>query len=305
MVWLFFLVLGPVLAGVVLAFVWWLVRGRKTDLPSARVRALFLAAGLLLVFGEVALRLMSIAPLSSFDMPSEFWDWFRDYRFAAPLLAGILGMGLLAFPIRNRSGLGAADLAPRTPLSFASRSWLISLSLVLGLILIVTVAAGAASQPDPVTGRYTMYFVELGGERAMGTSIYGWFSSTPSLILLGVLVAVAVLVLFLIARPALGRNQMRDVDTRTIRTRNVLAVATGALLIHLGLVLGSLAGTASVRSWFSTSEGNVTFWTTFAALEPVLAGASHVAAAIGVAIWLTVALSAIPTRRHDPAAIRS
>src|SRR5690554_312988 len=295
---LFLMVLGPVFAGVVLAFVWWFIRGRKNRIPRSRASAFSLAAGLLLVFGGVAARLTGVAPLWLPDVPNEFWRWFGDFRFAVPLALGILGMVLLALPVRARGGHGSADLTPRTALSFARGWWFVTPAVTLVLTVAITVAAGAVSQPDPESGHYTMYFVDLGGERGMGTNIYGWFNSVPSLILMGIMIVVAIVNLVLITRPALDSNQERDVRTRTVRSRNALAVATGALLLHVGIVLGSLAGTASVRSSFAVGDGTVSFWTTFAALEPVLRQASVVAAVVGFAFWAAVALSAIPSRRE-------
>lgn len=304
MAWFYLWTLGPVIAGVVLAFVWWLIWARRKGLPGGSVGAFSLAAGLLLLLGGFALRLMgtSLLPL---EFPLEFWLWYMDYWFAIPLVLGIFGMVFLAFPVRARSGRGVAELTPRTPVSFARGWWFVTPVVILALTLIVTVTAGAASQPDPETGHYTMYFVDLGGERGMGTNIYGWYSSTPSLILMGVMVVIAILNLVLIARPALDNNHERDVCIRTARTRNVLAVGTGALLVHLGIIFYSLAGTASIRSEFTTTEGNVRFWTTFAALEPVLRGASLVATVVGFAFWAAVALSAIPSRRLAQATNRS
>lgn len=107
--------------------------------------------------GVVAVRLVGVgvAPLWPLELPDGFWDWFRDYRYTAPLLLGILGMVLIAFPVRSRSGKGVAELTPRTP------------------------------APD--------------------------------------------------------HNHERDVHIRTVRTRNVLVIGTGALLVHLALIFGSLA----------------------------------------------------------------
>ena len=139
----------------------------------------------------------------------------------------------------------------------------------------------------------------------MGVSIYGWFNSVPCLILMGVLIAIAILDLVLISRPALEVNQVEDVHIRSVRTRNVLLIGTGALLVHLGLIFNSLAGTASIRSSLPTSEGLVMVWTTFAALEPALRGASVVVTAFGFALWAVVALSGIPSKRLAPAAARS
>lgn len=305
MVWLFFMVLGPVAAGIVLASVWWLVWGLKRGQPGGNLGAFSLAAGLALLLGGVAVRLMDgLLPLL-LDVPSGVWEWYSDYRFAIPLWLGILGLVLVAFPVQARSGRGAADLTPRTALSFARGWWFVTPAVVLALILVVTFAAGAVSEPDEVTGRYTMYSVDLGGERGMGTNIYGWFYSVPCLILIGLMIAIVILDLVFISRPALDHDQERDVHIRTVRARNVLLVGTGALLVHLGLIFGSLAGTASIRSWFPTSEGGVTFWTTFAALQPALTGASSVAAVLGFTLWAAVALSAIPSTRRASATVRS
>jgi hypothetical protein len=223
--------------------------------------------------------------------------WYMDYRFTIPLLLGILGLALLAFPAHPRGGRGTAALSPRTPTSFGRRGWFAAPTVLVVLIVAATVIAGTASSPEPTTGRYAMYFIDI-GQYGMGTSIYGWFYSVPCLVLLGVLLAGAYLDLFLISRPALEQDHSRDVHARTVRTRNVLAIATGALLVHLGSILASLAGTASIRGQFSTGDGTVTSWTTFAALEPVFSGAGLVALALGVGLWAAVPLSAIPVRQQ-------
>lgn len=224
--------------------------------------------------------------------------WYIDYRFTVPLLLGILGLALLAFPAHARTGRGAAELAPRTPTSFGRRWWFAVPAVLVALIVLTTIIAGTASSPEPTTGRYAVYFVDIGGEGSMGTTIYGWFYSLPCLILLAILLALAYLDLFLISRPVLGHERGPDVHVRTARTRNVLAVTTGALLVHLGLILESLAGTASMRGQFTAVDGTATSWTTFAALQPVLLGASFVALALGVVLWTSVILSAIPSRQR-------
>lgn len=75
------------------------------------------------------------------------------------------------------------------------------------LILLLTIVAGRASQPEESTGRYTMYFLDLGAGNSVGTGIYGWFYSIPSLILTGILILSTVVSLFLIARPALAEDR--------------------------------------------------------------------------------------------------
>lgn len=298
MVWSMFLVLGPLLTGLILALAWWLLWGRQTGLPEGSNRVIPALAGLLLLFGVLAERLVGVPLILPFEVPMVASAWYIDYRFTVPLLLGILGLVLLAFPAHARTGRGAAELSPRTPTSFGRRWWFVAPAVLVALIVLTTVIAGTASSPHPSTGRYMMYFVDIGGQGVMGGTIYGWFYSVPCLILLAILLAVAFLDLFLISRPALDSEHRLDVHVRTARTRTVLAVTTGALLVHLGLILESLAGTASMRGQFTGVDGTVNSWTTFAALQPVLFGASLVALALGVALWVSVILSAIPSRQR-------
>lgn len=301
MAWLMFMVWGPVLTGFVLALVWWLVRGRTAGLPNSSGRVIPVLTSLVLLLAVTFERLVGVPLVLPFDVPMVLTGWHAHYRFVFPLLLGILALVLLAFPAHPRTGRGAANLSPRTPTSFGRRSWFATPTVLVALVLLVTVLAGSASSPAPTTGRYMMYNVNIGGEYSMGASIYGWFYSVPCLILLALLLAVAYLDLFMISRPALDHDHVRDTRVRTVRTRNVLAVATGALLVHFAFILQSLAGTAGMRGQFTAAGGTVTSWTTFAALEPVLLGASFVLLALGVAYWATVLLSAIPERQPTKA----
>jgi hypothetical protein len=121
-------------------------------------------------------------------------NWYADNRFAIPLWLGILGLVMLIFPVQARNGHGAADLTPRTVVSFARGWWFVTPAVVGAFILILTFAAGPVSVSEEEPGRFDMYYVDLGGGRGMGTSIYGWFYSVPALILTGLLIAIAVTV---------------------------------------------------------------------------------------------------------------
>lgn len=297
MSWLVFLIWSPVLAGLVVALVWWLLQGRRPGLPDGTNRAIAVVAGLVPLLGLAAQQLVGMPLFLPFDVPAAVMAWYMDYRFTLPLLLGILGLALLAFPVHPRAGRGTAELSPRTPTSFGRRWWFVVPLVLVAFIVLITVIAGTASSPEPTTGRYAAYYVDIGGQGSMGGSIYGWFYSVPCLVLLAILLAVALLDVVLISRPALDADHDRDVHVRTARTRNVLTVLCGALLVHLGLILESLAGTASMRGQFTAAGGTVTSWTTFAALEPVFFGASVVALALGVALWATVVLSAVPARQ--------
>lgn len=306
MVWLFFLTFGGLLAGAVLAVVWWFVRGRRDGLPSGPVAGFTLAAGGLgLLLHTIFLAVRAGPLLVPIELPFGVLVFVRDARFAIPLVIGVLALVLLAFPVRPRSGGGVADLTPRGPFS-CTRTWhLVVAASITGVAVLTAVLAGAASQPDPTTGRYTMYFLELGGENGMGTGIYGWFYSVPALVAIAFLMAVAVADLVLIARPALDEDRAQDIRVRTVRTRNVIAVATGALLLHLGPVFSSLAGTASLRASMATDLGRGTFWTPMAALQPVFHGAALVAETLGVMLWVGVTLTAVGVRRESLTAVSS
>lgn len=305
MAWLYVMVFGSLLAGLVGALVWWLISGRKVALLAGPVRWFTFAAGLLALLGEITTRFFGASILLPFEMPDLLSSFYWDSRFVIPLALGVVGVVLLWFPIHARAGHGAAELARRSLVSFARARWFVAPGLILALILLLTAVSGAASQPEETTGRYTMYFVDLGAERGMGTSIYGWFYSVPSVIVTGLLVVVVLIGMALVARPPLAANREHDIEVRFMRTRNVVTAGTGALLLHLGLIFSSLAATASMRASFSTSEGHVSFWTAFSALQPALAVASLLCAALGVALWAAVLLSALRVPRRALVTVRS
>lgn len=287
------------LAGIALAVVWWAIRGRLAALTGAAA-GFAAAAGLLAVLTDLGLRVHGAAPVLFGAPPSpDATVWLLDNRFLIPLVVGIVGLGILAFPISHRVGTGSADLTPRSPVSFARGWWFAVPAIALALTVAVALAAGAASERSADTGRYDQYTVDAGA-MTVAVHIYGWYYSVPALIALAVIVLLVCVDLVLIARPPLAEDRDRDARERRVRTRNVLAAATGAVLLHLGIVLSSLSGTASMRGGMATPGGEMAMWSPMAALEPFFAISGHVATACGVALWATVALSAIPARRHAP-----
>lgn len=225
-------------------------------------------------------------------------------QYVLPLAAGIGAVIILAFPLTTHSPRGSADLTPRNPFSFGRKLWFIGSATVVGIILVVTVLAGLRSEPDD-DGLWRSITVEF-GTYAVGSRIYGWYYSVPALALLAVLLAATVLALWLIARPALGVDHVNDVLTRRWRTRNIVAVASGALLLHLSAVFNSVAGTASFHATIPV-EGDLlaTFGPSFAALEPTLTVGSVAAATLGYALWVGVLLSTVGARRRASARVHS
>ena len=296
MVKVYLLVFGHFAAGIILALVWWLIRGHKDGRLVGAVGRFTIAGGLLALLGEVAVRLIGVQAMLPFDVPPGFWYWYSDNRYSVPLVLGILGVVLLTFPVQSRSGQGTADLVRRTPASFIRLRWLAAPTAAIALVILITFLAGNASRPDSEMGQYTTYAVEPGAQLNFGTGIYGWFYSVPAMILAVVLIAVATMSLFLIARPAVAEDRERDIRERTIRTRNIISAATGALFIQLGLIFRSLALTSSLRGEFPTPGGLVTVSPPFSAFGPAFDGAFILCSVFGVALWATVVLTAVPSR---------
>lgn len=296
----YFTLFGSAVVGCALAVLWWLLSGRKQATPRNGFALSCLVAGALGLLVPVALRFLSSASLllPQITLPAGFWQWHRDNLYRVPLVLGIIALIVLAYPLRARPARGTADLARRTPLSFGRRWWFVVPPILLAAIAVVTIAAGTASQPDE-HGRYRMYTVSLGPETSMGTNIYGWYYSVPSMLLIAVLIATALANLILNARPPLAPDREADLRLRRLRTRHVIAVTSAALLLHLGIVLESLAGTSMMSATVSYGRGEFAhFWTSFAAMEPALRASSFIAAALGYCLWAAVALSAMPARRR-------
>lgn len=298
-------VFGSLIVGVLGAVAWFAIRGRRQALWGGVVRGVTLGVGAVGVGSYLFTVLLGASFLFPVGLavPFQLLDLFTQYRFLIPLLVGIALVAALAFPWPMRMSAGVAELSRRGILRFSRGRWFIAPFVVLGFILLLTISAGLASRPEEVTGYYTAYVIELGGENSVGTGIYGWFYSVPALIALVVLAVVTLGVLAAIARPGLGLDPSRESRTRQLRSRNVLAAATAALSLHLAAILQSLAGTASLQGSFSSSIGTFNVWTPFAALESVLTIGSYGAAALGAGLWTAVALSAVPARRAIPAPV--
>lgn len=307
MTWMLVSIFAAPLAGVVLAVAWWLIRRHGVRSLGGTVGSFTLLAGVLVVSAELLLRFIWAGPLLQIHPPLGFVSWYYDHRYTIPLVIGVVGLVLLAFPIRSRQGAGVAELAPRGALRFTRPRWLIAPGALIAAILLISLLAGAASQPDPTTGRYDMYVVELSSESTMATAIYGWFYSIPALVAIAAMVAIAAVNLMLIARPPLSLNNDHDDDAeiRTLRSHNVIMVMTGALLLHLGLIMQSLAATASLAGSISSDVGRVTLSTPVAAMVPVFIGAAYAGATLGIAVWVTVALSAVGKRQPARVAVGS
>ncbi|WP_010204144.1 hypothetical protein [Salinibacterium sp. PAMC 21357] len=286
-----------IIIGLALAVVWWLARGRKSRLPAGLTAAVTMTATSLalasILYLNAAIGFSVLRPPLSEHLPL----WVFEMRILWALAIGILAVALLAIPIGAHTPRGHASLTRRTPFSFGRRRWFAGITTIVGTIVTVSALAGAASEPDE-EGLWRNYTVDAGSSISFGTRIYGWYYSVPALILLAALIAVIIVALWLIARPSLSTNHDDDVRIRHLRTRNILAIASGALLIHLGSIFTSLSNTALLRGGADIGESGWGSWTTpFAAMQPALLYVGLAIAALGYALWFGVLLSAALTRR--------
>lgn len=303
---LLLMVFGPALLGLLAALVVWAVARSRSSWPavSGTVRWWTLA-GVLLAVGLVLALLLRVTPVVNFSLRSPATLLMTSVT--APLVAGLIAVVVLMVPVVRRSGDGSAELHRRTLTSFGRRWWFLALAGVVVLIVLVTVWAGLASVPDD-RGRYTMYWIDTGpGGGSMGSTIYGWYYSRPALVLVTLLVAATLVVVGLISRPPPAPDRENDVAVRRWRTRNVLAVATGAVLLHLARVVDSLAGTAGIHWGTQTDQGWFTGGTPFAALEGPLRVAADALEAGAWFLWFSVLLMAVarPRGTRDDEVVRS
>lgn len=230
-------------------------------------------------------------------------QWQRA-RYVAPLVIGILLVGALMIPGHRPREAGVADVARRTTTSFLAWRWVVTVAVTAAVIVAISLAAGAASVPDEAD-RYLAFIVHI-GTAAIGSGTYGWYFSVPALSVMIVLIAVTVVAWMLVPRPAWSDDVEHDRAVRRLRCANIGRAASGALLVHLSAVLGSLAGTALLSGGVNTTEAGFVFvHTPFAAIEPLLQWSSWIALIGGLACWILAALTAVPTTARHPVSAAS
>ena len=290
MTWtLLWMLLWKSLAGIVLGALAWTVRRRGLPALEAGRAVTAVAAGGAVVL-LAAHSVLGAMPLWV-EAPRELWSAVFGARYALPLVLGPAALLALGAVRPRRAPSAGATLAPRTWRSFLGVRWLSALLLALVLVLALTLAAGTASRPDE-DGEYTRYVVDV-GSGTLGTDIYGWHRSALPLVLLVPLGAATWWALSRIARPPLA--EAADAADRRRRSANVARVALGALLLHLGTILTSLANTSRLSGTFSGGDrGWFSISTPFAALSGTLDVLGAVAACAGCALWVFTALTAVP-----------
>ena len=293
---------APIIGGLLLAVVAWLIARRSGASQGGATGgrlAPVLAGGIPLVL-VITLRLWQYSPvLFAARLPRAVFEWLPSVQFILPLILGALGLVLLGLSRTGPRRRGVAIVARRTPWEFLPRGLTVTFAVLVAFAVALALAAGVASDPDP-QGRYQQYTVDVGTAGMTLGNFYGWYYSIPAMIVLAVLLVFVLAHAVLVARPALaaGYQQKADVASRRRLLRNALLLVSGAVLLHLWSVLKNLADVAASSGMVSPTERSVfLFGPPFAALEPALSVAALCAYGLGVAAWAGVVLSAIPPRR--------
>lgn len=292
---------GPAIAGLLIAICIWLARRRVRPTLPASVRGWSVVGVGIALTGWIAVYVWGVFP---FWMPALGEDAFvvlEFLQYAIPLVLCMIALLVQVLPATTAGERGPAQLAPRTLMTFTPRPWPILLGGTALVVVVTTVLAGLASRPDE-QGRYLMYTFEPSPTMSYGTSIYGWYYSVPCLALVVLVIGLTLAEAAWVARPPLAPDRDADRATRTGRVRNIFAVASGGLLLHLGAILTSLFGTSGLQGGLAAgAAGWVEVGTPFAALGPALLIASYIARVSGIALWWLVLLTAMPVGARQPA----
>ncbi|MBC7443261.1 MAG: hypothetical protein H7311_12230 [Ramlibacter sp.] len=253
-----------------------------------------LAGGIALV-----VTILSIAGLWLPNRSSDNWA-----SFLVPMMTVTVCIGsLLATPVTARRRVSnpahRIDLAPRSVWSFGRRWWFASWIAVAAALVTTVILGGLASSRND-QGRYAVLFVRVGNASGASTFL-GWYYGVPILITLVALTVVTLTALWVIARPPLAANtepRIADLWLRRLRTRTVLALSGGAVILTLSSSLLCIGAGASLVLQFPTSDlGPVTVGTPLAALAVPLNVAGLLLEGPGVALLLLPLF----TRRPHPA----
>ncbi|GGA64055.1 hypothetical protein GCM10011490_13390 [Pseudoclavibacter endophyticus] len=297
--------IGPAVVGMAIAFAVWFLRRRTSIWLEDAAAGFSVAAALTCLLGALALRLIDVMPLFGVSVAPVVQLWEPYDRFTIPLVLTLAALVFAIFPVRRGGSIagmsgsapGAAASGSAGPSPFrrvfadASTRAVAAPLVVLVIVVAITIAAGAAS--DPETG-FTQFTVSVGDDMSIGAPIYGWRSSLPALAVIALVLATAFTALITMSRPSPGHDYLAEARVRRRRTGNISLLVTGGLLAHLAMVLFSLSRTASLGGSFTTPEGLVSARADFAELAPALQWIALGVDAAAFACWASVALTAVP-----------
>lgn len=217
---------------------------------------------------------------------SDNWD-----SFLVPIaVVSVCTVVLVATPTklhRTQPGLvHPIDLTPRSVWSFGRPWWFGFWALGAALLITTVILAGLASSAD-AEGRFAVLSVAV-GNAAASTTFLGWYFGIPILIALSVLTAITLVAIWAIARPAMAWSidgRAIDVWIRRLRTRTVLSLSGGAVVLTLAWSLLCIGSGAAMRLEIPGGNlGSIAVGTPLAALVVPLNIAGLILQGLGLAL---------------------
>ena len=220
--------------------------------------------------------------------------------FLAPILSA--ATGILFFSVipafRESAAVRSADLAPRTPLSFANRRTFVLAGIFLALVVAVVIACGvvATSHGRSFTRQSPLFTMAAG-------PFPGFFYGVPVLAAAALLAGVVVLAVVRIARaPRPSDDGLRDADSalRRLAIGVVLrAAAAGCAATVAGFLFLASNAVTSVSGGIEQNGLNGPEIPPDTVLQ-VLAVLGHIGAAIFVVVALVFAITAVSGALRKP-----
>src|SRR5699024_1864184 len=297
---LYILSLGAILSAILITLALAFIRRPWKANSSGTARILTIIASALGILLLTAKRIISYLPQVAVKVQPKLPPEYLEWSFLLPLVIGMVAVIIVGFPSRGPNSIDrSADLTPRTLKTFMPVPQVWGYLSVLAVTVLVAVAAGLASSRDD-SGHYR-YFTIDAGDMSGSTTFYGWYYSVSTMLILTVFVLLTVIAMVLISKPPLPTDVSREsaIAARRLRIRNIIYLATGAILIHLATIISWLENTAGLRLSSSPTRGS--YYRTQAAFEPLtnlLPIADFIAFTAGFSLWLYVSISVMRSRKN-------
>ncbi|MDQ0030338.1 hypothetical protein [Arthrobacter bambusae] len=181
--------LSPLVLGGVLAVGAWLGTRRHGTSLSGRAGVLAAVGGLVPMVVSCLYSIVGVTPQLLTAIGPDAGMGVLEVRFVTPLAAGLVALVMLCVRGRRKPSTATAGIARRTAFTFLSAGWTVAVVAIVVVTIGLSLAAGLASVPDRV-GNYTVLTFQIGTMR-VGTTIYGWYYSVPTMFLLMALIGTA------------------------------------------------------------------------------------------------------------------
>lgn len=311
---------GAVLLGLIIfAVIVLATRNRRatvaTDGPpvalrrAVLVRRMALAGSLAVLVTYVAVSSVSILHLLSRYFARQFLPMFgavtdvRWWVFALPVVAAIVCFTVLIVLLPREDSKQEAPVAPvraRGWLTFSRKREWVTGGVVVSLLVLTCVVAGAASSPDD-DGWYSLIEIPVGDLDSGAATFFGWAHGVPVLITTALLTTLLVAILSLNSRRPYMRPETVEAESAARR-----ATAKTVVLLYIASLLLPLGGAWSMTGYAGLGSvgvgipgvGEFMYSTGYAAIAPLIVTAGGVAQVSAVVLLLLTARAGMTPRRR-------